>query len=156
MIGRDGIAALVILAVSVALFAMTAGLRDSPFVPVGPGFYPRIVLGVTALLAVAVLASDIAMRRRGGASPPVRIANKGRIAALFAAFALYLVALPPLGFRVSTFIFLALAQAVLAPPRNARQSITLVIVALVATAATWFVFERYLLLLLPRGRWTDF
>ena len=156
MIGRDGIAALVILAVSAVLLALTLGLRESPFVPVGPGFYPRIVLGVTALFALALLASDIAARRRGVMPPPVGIANKGRIAALFAAFVLYLVMLPLVGFRVSTLVFVALAQAVLAPPRGARQWITLAIVAILATAATWFVFERYLLVLLPRGRWTGF
>jgi len=156
MIGRDGIAALVIVAVSAALFALTLGLQESPFVPVGPGFYPRIVLGVTALFALALLASDVAIHRRGGGAPPLPIANKGRIAALFGAFALYLVALPLVGFRLSTLLFIALAQAVLAPPRSARQWITLAIVAILATAATWFVFERYLLVLLPRGRWTDF
>jgi putative tricarboxylic transport membrane protein len=29
-------------------------------------------------------------------------------------------------------------------------------VALVTTALVYFVFERYLTVLLPRGRWTDF
>ena len=50
-LGRDGIAALVILAASTTLFVLTLGLKASGLVPIGPGFYPRIVLGLTIFLA---------------------------------------------------------------------------------------------------------
>ena len=46
MIGRDGWAGLVILAFCACLWWMTLGLKDNPLVPIGPGFYPRIVIGV--------------------------------------------------------------------------------------------------------------
>ena len=44
----------------------------------------------------------------------------------------------------------------LEPPRTAARWAIVVATALVATAAAYFVFERYLHVLLPRGRWTDF
>ena len=50
-IGKDGWAGLAILIASLVLFGLTLGLKDSPLVPVGPGFYPRIVLGITAALS---------------------------------------------------------------------------------------------------------
>ena len=43
------------LAASLVLFALTLGLKASPLVPIGPGFYPRIVLGITAVLSAALL-----------------------------------------------------------------------------------------------------
>ena len=90
---RDGIAGLAILAASLVLFALTLDLKDNPMVPVGPGFYPRIVLALTALLS---------------------------------------------------------------PPRGARGWASALVLGLLASFLTWLVFERYLSVLLPRGRWTGF
>jgi hypothetical protein len=156
MIGRDGIAALVILAVSAVLFALTLGLQDNPFVPIGPGFYPRLVLGATAALALGLLISDAAIQRRRAIAPARVRHDYRRVVLLFVAFGLYVAALPLVGFRAATFVFLVLAQAVLDAPRDRRRWLVLLAVALVATAATYFVFERYLSVLLPRGRWTGF
>ena len=64
MIGRDGLAGLVVLATSLALFWLTLGLQRNPLVPIGPGFYPRIVLGVTAALGLALVVADLVARRR--------------------------------------------------------------------------------------------
>ena len=155
MISRDGIAALVVLASSVALFALTLSLRDNPFVPIGPGFYPRLVLGVTAALALALLVSDFALRRQRRSSPTA-VSSYRTVALLFAVFGLYVASLPWLGFRASTFLFLVAAQWALDPSRDAKRWIVRLAVALVTTALAYFVFERYLSVLLPRGRWTGF
>ena len=45
-------------AASLFLFWLTLGLKDNPLVPIGPGYYPRIVLGVTAAFALALLLWD--------------------------------------------------------------------------------------------------
>jgi putative tricarboxylic transport membrane protein len=156
MIGRDGIAALVILAVGATLFALTLGLKDNPFVPIGPGFYPRLVLAVTAALALALTVSDIAIHRGRRAVPASERRNYRRVVLLFLAFGLFVATLPLLGFRVATLLFVAGAQAVLDPPRDRRRWIALLAVAVATTAVTYFVFERYLSVLLPRGRWTGF
>ena len=49
--GRDAITGLVIFVTSLFLYWATLGLKRHPLVPVGPEFYPRLVLGVTAFLA---------------------------------------------------------------------------------------------------------
>jgi hypothetical protein len=71
-------------------------------------------------------------------------------------FGLYAGALPFLGFRVATFLYVAAANALLEPPRGTRGWARTALVALVTAAATYFIFERYLLVLLPRGSWTGF
>jgi len=50
-LSRDGWAGLVILAASLVLFALTLDLKANALVPIGPGFYPRLVIGLTAALA---------------------------------------------------------------------------------------------------------
>jgi hypothetical protein len=165
MIGRDGLAGLAVCAASLVLLWRTLGLEANPLVPIGPGFYPRIVLGITALLAAALIVSDFLRSRRpppaGGAKPPAGAAassgpDYAAVVLQFAVFGLYVAALPPLGFRIATFLYVAAANAILDPPRRPRQWLRVLALAAITAAAAWFVFERYLSVLMPRGRWTDF
>ena len=61
-----------------------------------------------------------------------------------------------MGFRVATALFVGALQAALDRPQTTRQWIVLVAIALGTAAVSYFVFERYLLVLLPRGAWTGF
>lgn len=153
---RDGIAGLAVLAASLVLFALTLDLKDSPMVPVGPGFYPRIVLALTALLSLGLVVSDVMSRKRNPKEQPKQKLNYPLVAISFAVFALYAAALPWLGFRLATFFFVGGANALLDPPRGAKGWLRALVLALAATLVTWLVFERWLSVLLPRGRWTGF
>lgn len=160
MLGRDGIAGLVCLAGSLWLLALTRGLPHPTLVPVGPGFYPRIVLVVTAVLAAILLGSDVLSRRRR--IPPARAGTRANetaprnyrlVALTFAIFAAYVFLLSVLGYRVATFLFVLVLQLVL-QPAGKRHRVRVLVVALGTTVVTHFVFESYLSVLLPRGRWT--
>ena len=155
---RDGIAGLAVLAASLVLFALTLDLKDSPMVPIGPGFYPRIVLALTAALSLGLVIADLLARRKRGSAPAAVEAklNYLLVAAGFGVFALYAAALPWLGFRIATFLFVGGTNALLDPPRSAKGWARAVVLALATTLVTWLVFERWLSVLLPRGRWTDF
>ncbi len=150
---RDGITGLAVLAASLVLFGLTLELKQNPLVPIGPGFYPRIVLGITAVLAGALMAFDFLGEKQARKTEAI---NYGLVLAVFAIFGLYVGALPFVGFRLSTFAFVAALQATLEPRRGARGLAIVGVTALLTTAVTYIVFEHYLHVLLPRGRWTDF
>ncbi len=159
--GRDGITGLVVLATSLFLFWATLGLARHPLVPVGPEFYPQLVLGTTAFLALLLVVSDlIAHRRARVATPPLVFtvrANYALVVIAFAIFAIYVIALPYLGFRVATLAFLVAMPLALEAPRGVRRRwIVVFAVALVATVVIYLAFDSYLQVLLPRGRWTGF
>ena len=159
--GRDGITGLVIFVTSLFLYWATLGLKRHPLVPVGPEFYPRLVLGVTAFLALLLVVSDVIAHRRARVAPAPVVssarANYVLVVIAFAIFAIYVIALPYLGFRLATFAFLVAMPLALEPPRAARrQWIVVFSVALVATVLIYLAFESYLQVLLPRGRWTGF
>jgi len=153
MLSRDGWAGLVVLAASMVLFGLTLELKANPLVPIGPGFYPRIVLGVTALLAVLLVVADWYAAKKAGPRVP---ADYAAVVLQFAVFGIYVAALPWLGFRIATFAYVAVTNALMDPPRGARQWARVAAIALASALATYFVFEHYLSVLLPRGRWTDF
>ena len=94
---RDGIAGLAVFAASLVLFALTLDLKDSPLVPVGPGFYPRIVLALTAVLSFGLVVADLLARRERGPAPVAAESkfNYSLVAISFGVFALYALALPP-------------------------------------------------------------
>jgi hypothetical protein len=151
VIGRDGVAGLACLALAAVLFVASRGLPQAALVPIGPGFYPRILFGVTAVLSVVLIASDLVSRRRS----PMPVLTHRPVLVTFALFGAYVAVLPLLGYRVGTFLFVAALQVVLEPPRGRRWALVLV-VALAATVVTYVAFETYLSVLLPRGRLTDF
>jgi len=159
-LGRDGIAGLIGLAVSLVLLPLSFGLPKLPIVPIGPGFYPAIVLAFLAVTSAALLIQDVVARRRARpAAPgvPAAVARPahGLVAAAFAVVAAYVVLLPLLGFRIATALFVAVFQLVLERPATPARWLTLAAVALATSLVTFLVFESYLSVLLPRGRWTD-
>ena len=153
-LSKDGWAGLAVFAASLVLFGLTLELKPSPLVPVGPGFYPRIVLALTALLAAVLIAFDVLGKKT--ATGDETKADYAAVTLQFALFGVYVAALPWIGFRIATFAYVAAMNALLDAPKTTRSWMRVGLLALATALATYFVFERYLSVLLPRGRWTDF
>jgi hypothetical protein len=153
-VSRDGIAGLAVLAASLALFALTLDLKDNPMVPLGPGFYPRLVLGLTALLSLGLVVADLLRKDKAKAEQKKGKPNYALVALSFGVFGLYCAALPGLGFRIATFLYVVASSALLSPPRGAKGWAGVLVLGLATAFLTWLVFERELSVLLPRGRWT--
>ena len=156
-IGRDGIAGLILFAISLALLYQSFQLPSLPIVPIGPGFYPGIVLTFLAGASALLVLQDL-MRRRAAVTADEKAQrwNWWPVAKAFAIVGAYIALMPLIGFRLSTVLFVASLQAALDPPRDVRGWAILAAVAIGTAAAGYLVFERYLLVLLPRGAWTGF
>ena len=152
-LSKDGWTGLCVLAASLVLLGLTIGLRDNPLVPIGPGFYPRIVLGLTAALAVMLVLFDLLGTRKASAAGD---ANHLLVLVVFVIVGLYVGLLPFLGFRLSTLLFVPALQVALELPRDRRGWAMVAVTALVTTLVAYVLFERYLQVLLPRGRRTGF
>jgi len=156
---RDSAAALICLALSLFMLYLTRGLPQSELVPIGPDFYPRIVLGITAVLSVLMIVIDVlAMRRIRGitqAAPQAAAPKNYRLVVLtFIVFGLYVALLSWLGYRISTFLFVAILQPLLERPRSLRGWVIVFVTAAATALVTFVVFEDYLQVLLPRGTLT--
>lgn len=157
-LGRDGIAGLIGLAVSLGLLPVALALPKLPIVPVGPGFYAVIVLVFLALASAILVVQDLRARPSDAlqAPPPSAGPDYRLVLAAFIVVGAYVGVLPLLGFRIATFLFVATFQGLLDPPRSLRHWAILVLIAVATTALSYELFEQYLSVLLPRGRWTDF
>lgn len=160
-LGRDGIAGLIGLAVSLGLLPLAFGLPKLPIVPVGPGFYPVIVLIFMAVTCALLVLQDVAAQRRaqpgladaGEPSQPRRA--YGLVLGAFIVVGAYIGLLPLIGYRIATALFVAAFQLVLERPATLRQWVVLILIAAGTSAVTYLVFDQYLSVLLPRGRWTN-
>lgn len=163
MLTRDGVAGLVCLAISVWLLLLTRGLPPAVMVPIGPAFYPRVVLGVLATLSLLLVGLDVfaAIQRRAavgaaGEAPAVAAPrpNYLLVLATFVEFGLYIALLPELGFRIATFIFVLALQLTLEWPHSWQRWALAIIIAFATSLACYLVFEQYLSVILPRGSWS--
>ena len=162
MLSRDGISGLVCLAVSVILLTQTFGLPPATIVPIGPAFYPRVVLTLLMLLSVILIVLDVRAMRAARAvpaaapSPPAGAApNYKLVLSTFIEFGLYILLLPPLGFRIATFLFVLSLQITLEWPRSAKHWALAVAVAAATSYICFLIFQDYLSVLLPRGTWSN-
>jgi hypothetical protein len=163
MLGRDGIAGLVCLVLSVGLYALTFELPPATVVPIGPAFYPRVVILMLGVLSVILIVLDLRAARTlraGTATVPAAAAATGPapnyrlVLATFIEFGLYIAMLPLLGFRISTFLFVMALQVTLEWPRSTKHWALAVAVAVATSLVCFIVFEDYLQVLLPRGTWS--
>jgi hypothetical protein len=160
MLGRDGVAGLVCLALSIGLFALTFGLPPATVVPIGPAFYPRVVIALLGALSVILIVMDLraARARAGTATVPAAAAAAGPnyrlVLATFIEFGLYIALLPLIGFRLATFAFVVALQVTLEWPRSPKHWALTLAVAIGTSAVCYIVFEDYLSVLLPRGTWS--
>ena len=151
MLRRDAVIGLVCLGGSLLLLAVAQGVPTPPLVPIGPAFYPRILFAATAVLSAGLVVTALRAPRPAPAPPT----HYRLVIATFAIFTTYLVLLPMLGYRLSTFLFVGGLQTALEPPRGARWGLVAG-VALATALVTYYVFEAHLAVLLPRGRLTGF
>lgn len=154
--GRDSLIGALLLLFSGWFYILTGQIRRPPFVPLGPAFYPRLLLGILALLGVCLIAADFwrARQRRGTRVPrPVEsraYPRYGLVIPTFLLFGAYALLLPILGYLATTTLFVAACQWVLGL-RRIRQLPTVILVAVGTSALTYLIFDHYLRVLLPRG-----
>jgi hypothetical protein len=152
MIGRDAVIGAAGLAASLVMLAIAQGLPTPALVPIGPGFYPRIIFGVTAVLSALLLLTGI----RSGPRTPGKPTSYRLVLLTFGIFIAYLIAMPLIGYRLATLLFVGTLQPALDPPTRASRWALLVLIAVVTAFGSFYVFEGYLSVLLPRGRLTGF
>ena len=155
MLSRDGVSGLVCLAISVILLTQTFGLPPAAIVPIGPAFYPRVVLSILMLLSVILIALDVRAMRTAAAPAAGPPPNYRLVLATFIEFGLYILLLPPLGFRIATFLFVLSLQVTLEWPRSSKHWLLAIAVAAATSLICYLVFQNYLSLLLPRGTWSN-
>lgn len=142
--------------VSVVLSLMAASLPTSRWEPLGAGTFPKLVFALLAgLCLIAAIRSIIEIVRAGGLAGVgsafsqwlyVRRVSIG----LFVLFAVYLGVMPLTGFSLASFVFLLIAQLMIAGVSR-RTVIQSIIAALIFSVGLNLLFAEVFNVFLPRG-----
>jgi putative tricarboxylic transport membrane protein len=151
--GRDTAIGIGLLVFCSVLYWQAGLVPVPPFIPIGPSFYPRIMLIFLAGLAVWLIAEDV-LKKRPSAREKKKVTgpapNYRRVLWGFLIFLGYVACLDLIGFVTSTFLFiLGLSWAI--GPRKVREIPKLVAVAAGTVLVCYLLFEKYLYVFLPRG-----
>jgi putative tricarboxylic transport membrane protein len=142
-----------LLAFCVLLYWQAGLVSAPPFVPIGPAFYPRVILILLAGLAVWLIAEDLRRGRapaRKAAKPAGPEPSYRKVILGFIIFLGYVAGLSLIGYLISTFLFvLGLSWTI--GPRNVRELPKLAVIAIGTALITYLIFEKYLYVFLPRG-----
>ena len=156
---RDLILGIVLLALGIAYTVMAQNIKQGNKLVqrnVGTYAHARIVptlLGVLLIvLAVLLIVQGIKHFRKEDNEPAKKMDKVDMISVLltFAAMILYIIILPELGFILSTILYLFCQITILAP-KEKRNLLLFIIVAVVFTAVAFVAFRIGLTQMLPRG-----
>jgi putative tricarboxylic transport membrane protein len=154
MMRRDAGIGVGLLAFCGLLYWQAGLVSAPPFVPIGPAFYPRVVVILLAGLALWLIGEDLLRKplsvkkatKPAGPSPNYRKVLLG-----FVVFLGYVGGLSLIGYPAATFLFvLGLSWSI--GPRNVRELPKLAAIAGGTVLATYLIFEKYLYVFLPQGR----
>jgi len=154
--GRDGWIGVGLLIFSGWLYSNLGNIPANPLVPIGPAFYPRFLLLITILLSLILVVQALLVHRKetepAGQAARASVKNYQPTLLTFSVFALYVLLLPRLGYLLSTILFVAALRWFLGAAILRRLPGSLLL-GVGTSVVTYFVFEKYLHVLLPRGTW---
>lgn len=140
----------------VMIFAATL-LPESTVMEIGPDFMPIVVGIVTLILALALLVLSLINLKKQGAEPQSAAeCDYKRMLISLALVLVYVFVLKPLGFIVSTLIYLPIQMYVLADAghRTKKDIITLLVIDVLFTFVVFFLFRYGFKIVLPQGIFT--
>lgn len=143
---------------AVMIFAATL-LPKSKVMEIGPNFMPTLIGIFTFVLAAALLVISLKNLKsniaEAEANPPAECDYKRMLISLMLIL-IYVFTLKPVGFILTTLIYLPLQMYVLADAehRGKKDIITLVILSVVFTFVVFFLFRYGFKIVLPEGIFT--
>ncbi|MCK0713664.1 tripartite tricarboxylate transporter TctB family protein [Chromohalobacter sarecensis] len=136
------------------LFVHAGALPSSMWEPLGSGSFPRLVLAVLIMINLGIMVQEWRHYRSNTAAAPGLVRRwlwRHRLAfGVLALFALYIISVPALGFRLASLFFLVLAQLALGVRRPRSLAIAAVIAVTFSFGLDW-LFRDVFIISLPRG-----
>jgi putative tricarboxylic transport membrane protein len=143
-----------IVGVLIGLFALWEGSKmpSDIVMKIGPSYFPNILAIFLVAFSVTLIVNALRGRSKGTVEP-LRLSDKGvrRGLITLGAAILFCVALDPLGFLLTSEIFLVFMIWML----GKRSAVALIVAPPIVTVATWLIFEKVLYLSLPAGVLAD-
>lgn len=147
---RDLIGSIVFLIFGIFLFAISFTVKSIIENDVGPAFMPKVVAGAIVIVSVSKLV--IALKNHSPEYTEKRQSTDDKIGSLMTILnlAAYVILFEPLGFIISSIVFLTLQMTILSDKAHFKP-VKFGIISISATLAIYFLFVYAFNLMLPEG-----
>lgn len=147
------------MALSAIMMVMAQMLPKSKVMEIGPDFMPMVIGGITFVLALILTVLNVKnmkMRAAELENAAVDECDYKRVLLSALLVLVYVFVLQPVGFIVSTLVYLPLQMLVLSPDdqRGKKQIIQLLIIDVIFTLVVFFLFRYGFKIVLPAGIFT--
>ncbi|USZ49853.1 tripartite tricarboxylate transporter TctB family protein [Halomonas sp. DN3] len=155
IVTRDRVLAVAMLALCGIMYAESGNIRPpTSWQPYGSALFPRLLLGVIAVLALLILLRSLftkiaETRPLNHLSASEWIKRNHKVLLLFAFFGLYAAVLPYAGYLVSTIAFLAGSMALLLGVGSRRKVAMNLLISPTVALSIYAVFQLGLGIWLP-------
>ena len=150
----DIVVGIFFMVLGVALIIAAKMLPKSQVMEIGPDFMPTVI-GVLVFVLAALLTVQGVRGLKTKVIDPASIpkCDYKRVVLSIVLVLIYVFALGPVGFIVTTLVFLPLQMLVLSPDneRDVKHIIRLLIIDVIFTAAVYALFRYAFMIMLPTG-----
>ncbi len=155
----DIIVGIFFMVLSVVLIVAAKQLPPSAVMEIGPDFMPLVIGVFTFVLAAILTVMSIKNFKKNAESidpDSLPKCDYVRVLASIILVLIYVFILQPVGFIISTLLFLLLQMFVLSPDdeRDAKHLVRLVIIDVIFTMIVFFLFRYGFKIILPAGIFT--
>ncbi|MDO4265277.1 MAG: tripartite tricarboxylate transporter TctB family protein [Eubacteriales bacterium] len=152
----DIVVSIFFLILSTALIIAAKMLPKSKVMDIGPDFMPLVIGGVTFILAAILLflsVKNFKMNTAGIDPASIEACDYKRVLMSALLVLIYVFVLKPVGFIISTLVYLPLQMMVLAPDekRTKKELIKLIIIDVIFTLVVFILFRYGFKIVLPEG-----
>lgn len=155
----DIVVSIFFMALSAVMIYAAMLLPKSTVMEIGPDFMPTVVGIATLIMSAALLIISLkglkARAAEAEANPPAQCDYKRMLLSLILIL-IYVFALKPVGFIITTLVYLPIQMYVLADAdhRSKKDIIMLLVIDVVFTIAVFFLFRYGFKIVLPQGIFT--
>lgn len=156
---RDYLSSIFFIAISLFMIYLARMLPKSKVMSIGPDFMPTVI-GVTTLILAVLLLILTVMRTKERETALAKAEPEDfdyrRMLYSLVLILIYVFIMQPVGFILSTIIYLIPQFLVLAPDeeRNKKEAIKLVVISIIFTIIVFLLFRYGFKIVLPAGLFT--
>jgi len=147
----DMFMALGLMVLSAALYYQCGNIDDTMAYALGPIFFPKMLIGVLAVLSLALFFQSVDFTGKKGWTAPARAGSAHAAVLRWSLVGLtlaYLALLPVIGYLIATIPFLFAGMCLLGPVKS-RNLIVYGVTSLIVSFGLQFIFATLLKLFLP-------
>lgn len=148
---EDFIIGIIFMILSIGYFILSKFLPASKLMKIGPSFMPSVIACCIFILSILQIINGYKVLKINKEEKKEEFTPEyKRVLATIIAFAFYVLLLEPIGFLITTFIYLVIQMYILSTHEQ-RRPIIFILISLITTVVVYYGFKNGFSIMIPAG-----